>query len=118
MPKIKKYRSSQALIVCTLLLSISTGSAQSLDSSVQAEEQINEKSASSQTLVSVLARQAQDLLTEYRSVVRETESLKIYNDNLQRVVKEQKAEVQSIIRQLAGLEEARHRRRLPDWGPD
>ena len=105
MPKIKKYRSSQALIVCTLLLSISTGSAQSLDSSVQAEEQINEKSASSQTRVSVLARQAQDLLTEYRSVVRETESLKIYNDNLARVVNDQQNEVQSINRQLAGLEE-------------
>jgi hypothetical protein len=45
------------------------------------------------------------LLTEYRSVVRETESLKIYNDNLARVVNDQQNEVQSINRQLAGLEE-------------
>jgi hypothetical protein len=106
MPKITKHRCGLvAFIVCTLLLSISTGSAQSLDSSVQAEKQINEKSASSQTRVSDLARQTQDLLTEYRSVVRETESLKIYNDNLARVVNDQQDEFRSINRQLAGLEE-------------
>jgi regulator of replication initiation timing len=80
-------------------------SAQSLDSSVQVEKQINEKSATSQTRVSNLARQTQDLLTEYRSVVRETESLIIYNDNLEKVVNDQRNEVESINRQLAGLEE-------------
>ena len=91
--------------VCALLLSISLASAQNLDSSVQVEQQINENSASSQTRVSGLARQTQDLLTQYRSIVRETESLKIYNDNLERVVSDQQNEVQSITRQLAGLED-------------
>ena len=106
MPIIPKPRYTlKALGVCALLLSISTGSAQNLDSSVQAEKQINDKSASSQTRVSGLARQTQDLLTEYRSIVRETESLKIYNDNLKQVVDDQRSEVQSIKRQLAGLEE-------------
>jgi regulator of replication initiation timing len=79
--------------VCALLLSISLASAQNLDSSVQVEQQINENSASSQTRVSGLARQTQDLLTQYRSIVRETESLKIYNDNLERVVSDQQNEV-------------------------
>lgn len=78
--------------------------AQSLDSTVQAENRINEQSARSQTRVSSLARQTQDLLTEYRSVVRETESLRIYNDNLERVVNDQRNEIQSINRQLEGLE--------------
>ena len=105
-----KVRSSETcaifgLCACALFLSISDGSAQSLASSVQVEEQINEKSALSQTRVSDLARQTQDLLTEYRSIVRETESLKIYNDNLKRVVADQRNEVQSVNRQLAGLEE-------------
>ncbi|MFC1696529.1 DUF3450 domain-containing protein, partial [Pseudomonadota bacterium] len=72
---------------------------------MQVEKQINEKSATSQTRVSNLARQTQDLLTEYRSVVRETESLIIYNDNLEKVVNDQRNEVESINRQLAGLEE-------------
>ena len=106
MPKIPKPRSTlNALGACVLLLSISTGLAQNLDSSVQAEKQINDKSALSQTRVSGLARQTQDLLTEYRSIVRETESLTIYNDNLKQVVDDQRSEVQSINRQLAGLED-------------
>jgi len=87
MPKRSKHQATRvAISACTLLLSISLASAQNLDSSVQVEQQINENSASSQTRVSGLARQTQDLLTQYRSIVRETESLKIYNDNLKRVV--------------------------------
>jgi predicted RNase H-like nuclease (RuvC/YqgF family) len=78
--------------------------AQTLASTLQAEENINDKSAQSQARVSSLARQTQDLLTEYRSVVREVESLKIYNDNLERIVVDQRNEVQSINRQLEGLE--------------
>ncbi len=79
--------------------------AQTLDSSVSVETRINQNSAASQDRISNLSRQTQDLLGEYRAVVRETESLKIYNDNLQKVVDDQRAEVESINRQLAGLEE-------------
>lgn len=99
------YQSALVAIgACTLLFTTTMASAQNLDSSVQAEQQINEKSALSQTRVSNLARQSQGLLAEYRSVVRETQSLEIYNDNLERVVSDQQNEVQSINRQLAGLE--------------
>jgi seryl-tRNA synthetase len=55
--------------------------------------------------VTNLASQTQELLAEYRSVVRQIESLRIYNDNLERVVIDQRSEVQSINRQLEGLEE-------------
>jgi len=79
--------------------------AQDLDATVRAEAQINRDSEKSQQRVSNLARQAQDLLYEYRAVVRESEALKIYNDNLERVVMDQREEVQSINRQLDGLEE-------------
>jgi hypothetical protein len=79
--------------------------AQNLDSTVQAEVQINRNSEKSQQRVSTLAEQTEDLLYEYRAVVRETEALKTYNDNLERVVTDQREEVESINRQLAGLEE-------------
>lgn len=87
------------------VLSMGSLQAQSLDSSLKAEIKINEDSVTSQEKVSGLARQTQELLAEYRSAVLETESLKIYNDNLQQVVADQDKEVQSIHRQLAGLEE-------------
>jgi hypothetical protein len=76
-----------------------------LQAAVQAETRINQDSAESQRLVSGLAQQTADLLEEYRSVVRETEALKIYNDNLERLVTDQREEVRSINRQLSGLEE-------------
>jgi septal ring factor EnvC (AmiA/AmiB activator) len=79
--------------------------AQNLDSTVQAEVQINRNSEKSQQRVSTLAQQTEDLLYEYRAVVRETEALTTYNDNLERVVTDQREEIDSINRQLAGLEE-------------
>lgn len=104
MPKIRKSRAAALFGACVLLLFGGTAQGQDLGSTVQAEKKINEGSAQSQQRVSSLARQTQDLLTEYRSVVRETEALKIYNDNLERVVNDQRDEIQSINRQLEGLE--------------
>jgi len=72
---------------------------------MEVESSINREAAQSQERITELARQTEDLLADYRSVVRETESLKIYNDNLQRLVGDQNNEVRSINRQLAGLEE-------------
>jgi hypothetical protein len=77
--------------------------AQSLGATVQAESRINRDASTSQQRVTGLANQTQDLLAQYRSVVRETESLKIYDDNLARVVTDQRNEIQSINRQLSGL---------------
>jgi len=78
---------------------------QALETSMQVETRVNGDSAKSQQRVSSLAAQTQDLLSEYRAVVRETEALRIYNDNLERIVVDQRDEIQSINRQLTGLEE-------------
>jgi predicted RNase H-like nuclease (RuvC/YqgF family) len=79
--------------------------AQGLESSVRVEVGINRDAEQSQQRVSSLAQQTQDLLYEYRAVVRETEALQSYNDNLERVVMDQREEIQSINQQLEGLEE-------------
>lgn len=79
--------------------------AQILDSTVTKEKKINEDAAASQKRVTSLAQQTADLLAEYRAVVRETEALIIYNDQLEKVVTDQRNEVVSINRQLEGLEE-------------
>lgn len=87
-----------------LVLLLPAVHAQVLESSVKTETGINKAASSSQKRVTSLAQQTADLLAEYRQVVRETESLKIYNDNLERVVMDQRAEVVSINEQLNGLE--------------
>ena len=106
MPILQKYRYVIAVLATGVaFVFMNTVQAQNLGSTVQVETKINKDSAASQNKVTSLARQTQDLLAEYRSVVREIESLRIYNDNLQRVVNDQRSEVQSINNQLAGLEE-------------
>lgn len=103
---IKPNSGAVALLAGLFLLPLSPEAvqAQNLRDTVQAERKINEDSAASQQRIGSLARQTQDLLIEYRNVVRETEALKIYNDNLERVVNDQRSEIQSINRQLEGLE--------------
>ncbi len=99
-------RTSARLLSAATLLLLSTGiPAQILESSVTVETGINKAASASQQRVTRLAQQTADLLAEYRQVVRETESLKIYNDNLEKVVMDQRAEVVSINEQLNGLEE-------------
>ena len=66
-----------ALLLCSL-----TATAQDLRSTVDSETGINRAASVSQGRVTALAQQTADLLAEYRAVVRETDSLRIYNDNL------------------------------------
>jgi hypothetical protein len=102
----KFIRQTSGLVLSTLavMLLIPGANAQVLESTVNTETGINKASSSSQKRVTQLAQQTTDLLAEYRAVVRETESLKIYNDNLEKVVMDQREEVVSINEQLNGLE--------------
>jgi regulator of replication initiation timing len=105
MPKIQTIRIDSAIvIVIATVVMLSTANAQTLQPSVEVESKINTDAAASQKRINNLAKQTQDLLAEFRSVVRETESLTIYNDNLERVVIDQRDEIQSINSQLGGLE--------------
>lgn len=97
---------SGILAATVFAVALSAGSlmAQDLNSTVSVENKINTDAAKSQQRVTSLAQQTSDLLAEYRAVVRETESLKIYNDSLEAIVQDQRDEVVSINDQLEGLE--------------
>lgn len=103
--KFIRRTSGLVLSAVALVLLLPGAQAQVLDTSVKTETGINKAAATSQERVTRLAQQTSDLLAEYRAVVRETESLKIYNDNLEKVVMDQREEVVSINQQLGGLEE-------------
>ncbi len=100
---IRRYSGLILITMAVILLQTGT-QAQVLDTSVKTETGINKAASASQKQVNHLAGQSADLLAEYRAVVRETESLKIYNDNLEKVVKDQREELVSINQQLGGLE--------------
>lgn len=75
-----------------------------LDTTVQTEQASTQGTRVSQQRVENLADETEDLLGEYRRVVRETESLQVYNAQLEKVVNNQKLEISSINKQLGQLE--------------
>ncbi len=105
MPQINGLKSLTLGMAATAVLLLGDAQAQVvLDNTVGTETKINKDAAASQRRVTQLAQQTADLLAQYRGVVRETESLRIYNDQLERVVTDQRAEIVSINNQLEGLE--------------
>lgn len=82
-----------------------SASADVLDTAIQTEQRTNQASQASQERINDLSEQTEELLAEYRRVVRETEALQVYNDQLSRVVENQRVEIQSINNQLGELEE-------------
>ena len=102
--KLMRRTTGQLISTIAAMLLISGAYAQVLDSTVKVETGINKAASSSQKRVTRMAQKTADLLAEYRAAVRETESLKIYNDNLEKIVMDQREEVVSINQQLNGLE--------------
>lgn len=92
------------LTASTVLLLGQTQAQEVLENTVGTQTRINTDAAASQRRITQLAQQTSDLIAEYRGVVRETDSLRTYNDQLQKVVSDQRAEVVSINQQLEGLE--------------
>lgn len=75
-----------------------------LDQSISTEVQINSSHSSSQARIDTMATQTDDMLQEWRVEVRRTESLREYNENLERVIASQLEEMDSIEEQLEELE--------------
>lgn len=78
--------------------------AELLEDSVQAETRVNTNHSESQNRIDSLAGQTDEMLQEWRLEVRRTDSLREYNDNLDRVIASQLEEMESIHEQLEELE--------------
>ena len=66
--------------------------------------QIQTAAVKSQTKIDNVYGQTQELLAEYRSVVDESELLKVYNDHVARLVADQNAQIESFDRQIATID--------------
>ncbi len=96
----------RALLLASLAMvpSLSPTSAQQnerlLNSTLQTQATVDSASRRSQTTVAQLADQRNDLLADYRVATQQLDRLTIYNGNLERLVRDQDLEKQSIARQL------------------
>lgn len=78
--------------------------AELLEDSVQTETRVNADHSASQKRIDQVAMQTEDMLQEWRLEVRRTDSLREYNDHLERVIASQFEEMESIGQQLEELE--------------
>lgn len=79
--------------------------AQVLDRSIETENRITREAAQAQQQINQVDEETQQLIDEYRRVTSETESLRIYNRQMQAIVDNQEEEITSINEQLEGLED-------------
>lgn len=86
-------------------LAATAASAQVLDRSIEVENRIARDAARAQEQIDQVAEETERLIDEYRRVLNETDSLRIYNRQLERIVNSQEEEIVSINEQLAGLED-------------
>ena len=87
---------TRALALIFGLLLAQFASAQVLDKSIQTEERIATNAAQAQAQIDEVVDETESLVSDYRVVLSEIESLRIYNDMLQKTVESQEAEIDNI----------------------
>ncbi|MEW6993073.1 DUF3450 domain-containing protein [Colwelliaceae bacterium MEBiC 14330] len=101
----KKSLIATAMVGALALAGSNIAAADALTDLQKAEAQIFKQSAKSQAKINSIYEQTQDLLAEYRNTVDEAEVLRGYNDHVQRMVDDQKANIVSLQEQIDGIDE-------------
>ena len=70
-------------------------------------QQTQKAAKKSQEKIDNIYGQTQEMIGEYRSVVDETELLKVYNDHVARLVDDQNASIESLNRQIGTIEKTK-----------
>ncbi len=102
----QKIIKRHGLAMCVLALSLPLTAAEDvLESAVSTQLKAQQKTIQSQERVDNLVDETRDMLQEYRSAIRSTESLEIYNKQLKKLTVKQSEELASIQRQLDNIED-------------
>ena len=92
------------LIAGSLMLPMSFSWAGALDQAIVEQVATDAAAQQSQEQIDNLDDETRQLLNEYRAVLRQTQSLEAYNDQLDALVKSQQQELDSIDELLANIE--------------
>ena len=93
------------LILSLALPNISVAETEPLKSAVETRLQGQKDIVTSQKKVDSLVEETRDLALEYRDAIRKSDSLSIYNNQLVKLIKQQKSDLRSVQRQLDNVEE-------------
>ena len=81
-----------------------TNSIDELNESVGTSTQSLKDSAANQRNINTIDKQTRELEFDYKDTYKEYENLKLYNDQLQKIINSQNEEIESIILQIAELD--------------
>ena len=76
-----------------------------LENTVDSAIDINKELQETQTEIDTLVDDTRDMFQEYRSTLQQTDSLKTYNEQLEKLIAAQKETLVSISKQLNGVDE-------------
>lgn len=94
----------QKLLVLSLVLASPMSHAADIEKPLSMQKSMDSSGAKSQTKIDSLSDKTSDALQKYRAAVQRTESLKIYNDQLRRLITSQSGEMDSIKKQVAEID--------------
>lgn len=93
------------VLATTSILAFSTAGAQQLDAPIEKRVEANQTGADSQKRVEAIATATDELVGQYRLTNKKIESLNIFNRQLSAVIESQNEELDSLQRQIDGVEE-------------
>jgi Protein of unknown function (DUF3450) len=85
-----------ALVSVGTLAGVSTVQANNLDAILEVGKAKNDAARKSQVKIDRLADETRDLLTDYKTVMKQVDGLKVYNARLQRQIENQLAKIEQI----------------------
>jgi FtsZ-binding cell division protein ZapB len=94
-----------ALIIGFFGVNVSSAETEPLKSAVETKLQGQKEVITSQKKVDSLVEKTRDLAQEYRDAIRKSDSIGTYNDQLAKLIKQQKKDLHAIQRQLDNVEE-------------
>jgi len=97
-------KSHQGLMLAAGLLFCTGLGAADGEATLDAAVQQNKEAAQAQQHIDTLAGQADAALNEYRQVLARTEDLRAYNDQIERLAKQQQHELESLTRQAGSAQ--------------
>ena len=104
MYKIHKLGMGLCLFGCVWANPISAAT-ETLESAVDTKIKTQNDNLKSQKKVDGLVEETRDLVQQYRGIIRKSDSLNTYNQQLSKLIKQQKESLNSIQRQLDNVEE-------------
>ncbi len=99
-------RPSRRIVIALMgfaFLAASVASAADIETAIAEERQGNEKSVESQERINSVDDQTDSMASEYRAIIDQIESLRVYNAQLSKLIASQEAELASLDQQIANV---------------